>query len=175
MIEEGMASDLYMGRLAKMGMPDKLAPLSLDAAKVRFAYLTEVFYSILDTVELCQFVWGPAWTLYGPTETVELIKAVTGWDVSLEEIMAVGERRLNLMRTFNAREGLDRKQDKLPRKFYKALKGSGPTAGLALKEDEIEAAIDEYYRLANWTRDGIPTPAALQKLDIEWAAAYLPA
>ena len=33
------------------------------------------------------------------------------------------------MRMFNAREGFDRKQDKLPKKFFKALKGTGPTAG----------------------------------------------
>ena len=58
MIEEGMASDLYMSRLTLMGMPDKLPSLSLGPDKVKFAYLTEVFYSILDTVELCQFVWG---------------------------------------------------------------------------------------------------------------------
>ena len=36
------------------------------------------------------------------------------------------------MRVFNARE-IDRKQDKLPKKFFKALKGTGPTAGIALK------------------------------------------
>ncbi|MBI3738804.1 MAG: aldehyde ferredoxin oxidoreductase C-terminal domain-containing protein, partial [Chloroflexi bacterium] len=108
MIEEGMASDLYMSRLSMLGMPDKLAPLSLDAAKVKYAWLTEVFYSMLDTVELCQFVWGPGWTLYGPKETVDFVKGVTGWDVTLDELMAVGMRRLNLMRTFNAREGLDR-------------------------------------------------------------------
>ncbi len=166
MIEEGMASDLYMGRLALMGMPNKLPDLSLGPEKVKFAYLTEVFYSMLDTLDLCQFVWGPAWTLYGPAETVEFVRAVTGWDVTLAELMAVGERRLNLMRMFNAREGFDRKQDKLPKKFFKALKGSGPTAGVALSHEEIDAAIDEYYRLAGWTPDGIPTAETLTKLEI---------
>ena len=109
MIEEGMASDLYMGRLAMMGMPNRLAPLSLGPDKVKFAYLTEVFYSILDTVELCQFVWGPAWTLYGPKETVDFVKAVTGWDVTLDELMQVGMRRLNLLRMFNARGSIARR------------------------------------------------------------------
>jgi len=175
MIEEGMASDLYMNRLALLGMPERLEPLSLGPAKVKFAYLTEVFYSMLDTVELCQFVWGPGWTLYGPQETVDFVKATTGWDVSLDELMAVGARRLNLMRTFNAREGLDRKDDKLPKKFFKALKGEGPTAGIALTNDEIESAKDEYYRLAGWNSNGIPTAESLRKLDIEWAAEYLPA
>jgi aldehyde:ferredoxin oxidoreductase len=175
MIEDGMASDLYMGRLAMLGMPKMLPALSLDAEKVKFAYLTEIFYSMRDTLELCQFVFGPAWTLYGPAETVEMVRAITGWDVTLDELMAIGERRLNLMRTFNAREGLDRTQDKLPKKFFKTLKGTGPTAGIALDEKEIQLAIDEYYRLAHWTERGIPTAARLKQLDIGWAAAHLPA
>ncbi|MBA4380863.1 MAG: aldehyde:ferredoxin oxidoreductase, partial [Anaerolinea sp.] len=109
MYEKGMATDLYLGRLALLGLKDPQEQMSLGAEKVRFAYLTEVFYSLMDTLELCQFVWGPAWTLYGPAETVALVRAVTGWDVTLEELMTVGARRLNLMRTFNAREGFTRK------------------------------------------------------------------
>jgi len=174
MIEEGIASDLYMQRLALLGMPDRLPPLSLGEQKVRFAYLTEVFYSMLDTVELCQFVWGPAWTLYGPQETVAFVRAVTGWDVTLDELMAVGARRLNLLRAFNAREGFDRQADKLPKKFFKALQGAGPTAGVALTQEEIEAAKDAYYRLAGWNEMGIPTSETLRKLDLEWAIDHLP-
>ncbi len=175
MIEEGIASDLYMQRLALLGMPERLQPLSLGEQKVRFAYLTEIFYSMLDTLELCQFVWGPAWTLYGPQETVDFVRAVTGWDVTLEELMTVGARRLNLLRAFNAREGFDRQADKLPKKFFQALQGSGPTAGVALTQDEIEAAKEAYYRLAGWSARGIPTPETLRKLDLEWAAEDLPA
>jgi len=174
MVEEGQAIDLYTDRLALLGMPARMEPLTLGPDKVKFAYLTEVFYSMLDTVELCQFVWGPAWTLYGPQETVDFVRAVTGWDVTLDELMAVGARRLNLMRTFNAREGLDRKDDRLPKKFFKALSGAGPTAGVALTHEDLEAAKDEYYRLAGWSSTGIPTPAALEKLDLAWAAEYLP-
>jgi len=166
--EEGVA-DLNLNRLKLIGLGEPQPGYSLTPEKVRFAYLTEVFYSMLDSVELCQFVYGPAWTLYGPAETVEMIRAVTGWDITVEELMVVGERRLNLFRTFNAREGLDRKDDKLPKKFFKQLKGAGPTAGIALTNDEIESAIDEYYRLAGWTNNGVPTPQTLERLDIAWA------
>jgi aldehyde:ferredoxin oxidoreductase len=174
MIEEGMATDLYMSRMAMLGMPEKLPALSLGSEKVKFAWLTEVFYSMLDTLELCQFVWGPGWTLYGPGETVELVKSVTGWQISLDELMTVGMRRLNLMRTFNAREGIDRKDDKLPKKFFKKLEGAGPTAGIALSHEEIENALDEYYRLAGWTKNGVPTKESLKKLDMNWAVELLP-
>ena len=166
--EEGVA-DLNLNRLKMIGLGEPQPGYSLTPEKVRFAYLTEVFYSMLDSVELCQFVYGPAWTLYGPAETVDMIRAVTAWDVTVEELMAVGERRLNLFRAFNAREGLDRKADKLPKKFFKQLQGDGPTAGIALTHEEIEAAIDEYYRLAGWTDNGIPTPQTMERLDLAWA------
>ena len=166
--EEGVA-DLNLNRLKLIGLSEPQPGYSLTPEKVRFAYLTEVFYSMLDSVELCQFVYGPAWTLYGPAETVEMIRAVTGWDITVEELMTVGERRLNLFRMFNAREGLDRKQDKLPKKFFKKLQGTGPTAGIALTHEEIESAIDEYYRLAGWTNNGIPTTETMERLDIAWA------
>jgi aldehyde:ferredoxin oxidoreductase len=172
--EEGVA-DLNLDRLKMLGLSEPQPGLSLTKEKVRFAYRTEAFYSMLDSVELCQFVFGPAWTLYGPAETVEMINAVTGWDVTVDELMAVGERRLNLFRTFNAREGLNRNADKLPKKFFKALKGEGPTAGIALTHEEIDSAIDEYYKLAGWTSDGVPTAETLKKHDLEWAAEYLPA
>jgi aldehyde:ferredoxin oxidoreductase len=166
--EEGVP-DLNLNRLKMIGLGEPQPGYSLTPEKVRFAYLTEVFYSMLDSVELCQFVFGPAWTLYGPAETVQMIRAVTGWDITVEELMTIGERRLNLFRTFNAREGLDRKADKLPKKFFKQLQGAGPTAGIALTREEIESAIDEYYKLAGWTNNGIPTPETMERLDIAWA------
>ncbi|MFO7624769.1 MAG: aldehyde ferredoxin oxidoreductase family protein, partial [Anaerolineales bacterium] len=123
---EEETSELYLTRLAELDLKDPPPPGSLNAEKVRFAAYGQRFYSLLDTLELCQFVWGPAWTLYGPTETVELVRAVTGWPVSLFELMKVGERRLNLLRIFNAREGFSRKDDCLPPKFFKPLGGTGP-------------------------------------------------
>lgn len=173
--EKGSASDLYLGRLAALGLEEAQEPMSLGPAKVRFAYLTQAFYSMMDSLELCQFVYGPAWCLYGPVETVEMVKAVTGWDVTVDELLEVGLRRINMMRTFNAREGFTRAEDAMPAKFFKPLQGTGPTAGIAIDKKEFEAALDEYYKLAGWTKDGIPTTAALKKLDIGWAANYLPA
>ena len=172
--EEGVA-DFNLDRLKQIGLGAPQPAYSLTEEKVRFAYETEVFYSMLDSVELCQFVYGPTWTLYDGEQTAEMVRAVTGWDVTLAELMEVGRRRLQLFRTFNAREGLGRKDDRLPKKFFKALKGTGPTAGFALTHEEVDSAIDHYYKLAGLNADGAPTPETLKKHDIEWAAEYLPA
>ena len=171
--EEGVW-DFNLDRLKEIDLKNPTPPGSLGPEKVRFAAYTQIFYSLLDTLELCQFVWGPTWTLYGPSETVNFVEAVTGWRVSLFELMKAGERRLNLLRVFNAREGFTRKEDSLPKKFFKPLAGSGPTADTALDPDQVETALDLYYQLMGWTSDGIPTRAKLADLDIEWAAEYLP-
>lgn len=172
--EEGVG-DFNLDRLKQIGLGSPQPAYSLTEEKIRFAYETEVFYSMLDSAELCQFVYGPTWTLYDGEQTAQMINAVTGWDLTLNELMEVGRRRLNLFRVFNAREGLARNADKLPKKFFKQLQGTGPTAGFALTHEEIESALDHYYKLAGWTNDGIPTAETLKKHDVEWAAEYLPA
>ena len=166
--EEGVG-DFNLNRLKQIGLGSPQPAYSLTDEKVRFAYQTQVFYSMLDSASLCQFVYGPTWTLYDAQDTAAMINAVTGWNVTVAELMEVGERRLNLLRAFNAREGLNRKDDKLPKKFFKQLQGTGPTSGIALTQQDLDHALDEYYRLAGWTADGIPTAETLAKLDIAWA------
>ncbi len=169
MVEDG-AADLYMGRLKDLGFDRTIAPKSLGAEKVRFALKGQQFYSFLDSACLCQFVWGPAWTLYGPQETVDFVRAATGWtDFSLDELMAVGERKINMMRAMNARLGLDRSADALPAKFFVPLTGEGPTAGVGLTREEIDQALDTYYRLAGWDeKTGNPTEKTLARVGLSW-------
>jgi aldehyde:ferredoxin oxidoreductase len=115
-------------------------------------------------------VFGPAWTLYGPSQTIDLINAATGWHYSMYEYMQAGERRLNMLRAFNAREGMDRKDDALPKKLFKELKG-GATDGVKLSHEEMEQAKDAYYAMSGWdVKTGIPTRAKLEELGIEWVA-----
>ena len=168
---EQEAAQLYLDRLVELDLKDPPPPGSLCPEKVRFAAYTQIFYSILDTLELCQFVYGPAWCLYGPTELVEMVRAVTGWHVSLFELMKVGERRINMMRIFNTREGFDRKDDCLPKKFFSPLKGTGPTAGTAINKEEFNDALDLYYELMKWTKNGLPTNTSLVDLGLEWTTA----
>ena len=40
---------------------------------------------------------------------------------------------------------------------------------MALTHEEIESAKDEYYKLAGWTENGIPTSQTMERLDIAWA------
>jgi aldehyde:ferredoxin oxidoreductase len=161
-------SNLYLDRLAKLGLTDPQDNQVMNAAKVKYALETQKNYSFLDTASLCQFVWGPAWTLYGPDEEIALMKATTGWDVTIEEIQQIGERRINMLRAFNAREGVGREKDTLPKKLFKPLKG-GKSDGVFIPPDEIAAALDTYYELAGWDKTtGNPTKEKLAELGLEW-------
>ena len=103
---------------------------------------------------------------------IETLNAVTGWDTDMQEILEVGERRVNMMRAFNAREGIGRESDTLPKKMFdQPLKG-GRSDGLALDKAEWDAALDEYYRLCEWdTKTGFPTRNKLEALGLGWIVA----
>ncbi len=164
----------YPERMAQLNLTEAQPPLSLGPEKVRYARRTQYFYSLMDSVNVCQFVYGPAWQLYDSAQLRDMINYVTGWDVTLDELMTVGERRLNMLRAFNARDGIDREQDTLPEKMFKKALKNGPTAGMKLNRAEFETALDEYYRQSEWdVETGVPTRHKLEKLDLAWVADEL--
>ncbi len=166
---------LHRRRLGELGEWGDLDLRDLSEAKVRFAYRTQCFYSALDSLGLCQFVWGPSWQLYGPSETVELVRYGTGWDATLEELIEAGERRIHLLRAFNAREGIGKTADVLPKKLFQPLGGKGPTAGVALTPEEFERARETYYQLAGCDpATGYPTRGKLAQLGLDWLADTSP-
>ncbi|MEW5718603.1 MAG: aldehyde ferredoxin oxidoreductase family protein [Chloroflexota bacterium] len=168
--DSNIVTNDYLARLGLLGFNKPMESADLGSDKVRYAYKTQLFYGFLDSAALCTFVWSTSWTLFGPADAVELVRAVTGWDdFSLDELLEVGARRLNLMRAGNARRGLDRRADRLPEKFFKPLTGTGPSVGVALSKEEMGRALDEYYALAGWNpQNGLPTEETLERLGLEW-------
>jgi aldehyde:ferredoxin oxidoreductase len=162
----------YQERMAALDLLDPQPATALSTEKVRYAMYTQWFYSMMDSVNVCQFVYGPAWQLYAPNQLVQMIRAVTGWDVSLWELMKVGERRLNMMRAFNAREGLTRDHDVLPPKLEQPRAG-GPSDGALIDPAELEEAKSSYYAMSGWDNQGCPTRAKLQELSLAWVADEL--
>ncbi|GIS67129.1 MAG: aldehyde ferredoxin oxidoreductase [Anaerolineaceae bacterium] len=160
----------YSDRLQSIGVKTKLPAKSLELDKVKFALTTQHMNSFLDSANLCVFVWGSSWQLFGPEDCVRLVNTITGWgDFTIDEMLLVGERRLNMLRAFNAREGIDRTADILPKKFFKTLQGDGPSSGIALDIEEIMQAQEWYYEMSGWNLDsGNPTNDTLKRLGLEW-------
>jgi aldehyde:ferredoxin oxidoreductase len=166
--------EYYEDRMAVLGFSTGVEPRSLNADKIRFAATSQRMYSALDSLNLCQFVFGPAWQLYGPNDVVELVRAVTGWDdVTFDELQKVGERRVNMMRAFNAREGFDRRNDALPKKLFQPLKG-GVSDGWKLDPIEVNTALDNYFEICGWDIEyGNPTREKLEELELTCLANQL--
>ena len=163
-------SQPFIERLTLLGLDNPQPIETLNPEKVRFARITQYFHSLTDSLNLCQFVWGPTFSLYGPKDVVDLVCYVTGWDVTLEELMRVGERRLNMLRAFNAREGIDRSQDTLPKRMFEPLMG-GPSDGQTIDPKVFSAALDTYYQQNGWdTVSGYPTRQKLEELGLDWVA-----
>ncbi len=171
--EHDPAYKAYPERMAEIGLTNPQPNRVLNEEKVCFARITQHVYSCLDSLNVCQFVFGPAWHLYGMGQLVETVRAVTGWDVTIEELLTLGERRLNLLRAFNAREGIGRELDTLPKKLQKSLRG-GKSDGLFVTVDEVEQGKDWHYAQSGWdVSSGMPTRSKLEALGLGWVAEKL--
>jgi aldehyde:ferredoxin oxidoreductase len=165
----------YKQFLSQIGLEKPQPTKTLNEEKIEFALKTQYTYSAMDTMGICQFVFGPSWQLLGPQDMVDLLAAATGWDVTVGDIQEYGRRRLNLMRALNAREGLSRDKDTLPKKLFdRPLTGGGRSDGLRLDREEFESGLDMYYRQAGWdVRTGVPTRTTLQDVGLDWVADEL--
>jgi aldehyde:ferredoxin oxidoreductase len=75
--------------------------------------------------------------VHPPEDVLASVKAVTGWDVTMEELLQIGERATNMARVFNMREGFSRKDDSLPERLFQPLE-NGALEGQAMPRDEFE-------------------------------------
>ena len=163
--------DGYKSKLNMIGLSSPQPVQVLNAEKVEFALKTQHNFSAMNVLGLCNFVYGPGWQFYGPDVMADLLAATTGWDVSVDDLQDIGRRHLNLMRAYNAREGLTRENDTLPDKlFTKALSG-GASDGIVLARDELDAGLDMYFEQAGWDAvTGVPSRTSLEDCGLGWVA-----
>jgi aldehyde:ferredoxin oxidoreductase len=147
------------------GDPPKLSPYSFEG-KPYLAKWFEDLYAALSALGVCIFPAGFVGML-GPTYYSKLLEACTGKKVSAKELMLVGERIFNLQRMYLAREGLTRKEDRFPSRFYREPLSGGPKNGATLSEEEVNKALDEYYEIRGWDpKTGHVTEAKIQELGL---------
>ncbi len=94
------------------------------------------------------------------------INAVTGWDLTGDDVRKAGERIINTERAFCVREGITREDDRLPDRFLNEPLPDecGPSAGLVF---ELEPMLDEYYEDRRWDNErGWPKRELLDDLQL---------
>jgi aldehyde:ferredoxin oxidoreductase len=155
-----------------VGLLDPVEPLETDMAKVRFFALGQKAWGINNLLSICNFtsVAIHAMTFHS---LVEAVRAVTGWDTSLYEIMLAVERSMVMSRIFNLREGFGPDDDKVIRRWHEPMPG-GPIKGKKLDEQEFRHAIEVFYELSGWDPHGRPTFGKLVELNLEWLQPEMP-
>jgi len=66
------------------------------------------------------------------------------------------------------REGVTRKDDSWPDRFFEEPLMEGPSRGAILSRETVENVLDEYYDTRGWNRlTGAPTRDTLRRLGLE--------
>jgi aldehyde:ferredoxin oxidoreductase len=159
----------FKGRTDLVGDYDHYTDSTIiDENKIRYMFDGQCFYAINNSFNLCTFAWGMAWQLYGPNHIIELCKYGIGWNTDMKELLETGERCLNMMRHFNAREGFTREHDVLPERVFKPIP-EGPGKGTGINKEDFSKGQEMYYKIAGWDeKTGNPTEKTLKKLKLDW-------
>lgn len=148
--------------LASLGFYGPLPADDLSPKKVQMFHYVHNSRMMLDSLVMCS---RPPFT---NDQYVEMLKAVTGWNTGIVDLMKVSDRALTLSRLYNLREGFTAADDTLPDRFFEGRHG-GPAASKKQDREKLQKAVKYYYSIMGWDTNGVPTPETLEALDIGWA------
>jgi aldehyde:ferredoxin oxidoreductase len=155
--------------LGPLGLIEPVKTLDFGPRKVRAFFLTQQVWSLYNSVGMCDFVATPL-NVLELEKLVGYVNSVTGWNMSLYEMMKVGERANTLQRLFNCREGFGPADDVLPQRMHEPL-GNGALKGERVDPEQFVTARRLYYEMCGWDGDtGVPTRAKLAELSVDEAA-----
>ncbi|MCX7760405.1 MAG: aldehyde ferredoxin oxidoreductase family protein [Hydrogenothermaceae bacterium] len=101
-------------------------------------------------------------------QVVDMINAITDFDIDIKDVIKIGERINTVERMFNYREGFTAKDDKLPKRITSESIKSGISKGKITTEDDLETMKQECYLARGWDRNGVPTLKTLERLDLDF-------
>jgi aldehyde:ferredoxin oxidoreductase len=100
-----------------------------------------------------------------PDAVLHLLNLVCDTNLSLEDLMVIGERGWNLKRMINHRLGLTKANDRLPKPLLQPLEDGG---GAGFTPD-FDGMMDAYYRARGWNPEtGFPSKEKLESLGLGW-------
>jgi aldehyde:ferredoxin oxidoreductase len=150
----------------EIGMTRALNRLDTSREKVLYLKKTGDWTAMINSIGLCSNIYWFGAVCYRPSQLVEILNAVTGWDYSVKDFMITGERINTYCRMFNVREGITNRDDTLPARFMEPLR-DGPTDGQFISTREYESMLGDYYEICGWEKTtGIPTQDKLKELGL---------
>jgi aldehyde:ferredoxin oxidoreductase len=125
---------------------DKVDRKHVTVDAVHYAIETENKAAIMDSLILCKFLRGVFEDFY--TEAADMLRLVTGWDVSAGELRETAVRIVRTKREFNLLAGWTLGEDMLPDRFLKGSLAGDPAARLS--REQLSLLVNEYHRQRGW-------------------------
>jgi aldehyde:ferredoxin oxidoreductase len=122
--------------------------LGLDS--IPLAIETENKAALMDSLILCKFLRGVFEDFYA--EAAEMLRLVTGWDVTAEELRATAARIVSAKKRFNIEAGWTPAEDTLPARL---LTDALPEDARAqLSPERLGAMVEAYNTARGWSPTG---------------------
>lgn len=141
-----------------LGIPEKIDPL-IPEGKAKWAKLFQDFTCVVNSTVNCLF----STFALGVKDYADLLSAVTGWSLTEDDLLRIGERIYNLERVIINKYGFDGNDDTLPGRLIGEPMPEGPAKGHVV---ELEKMKEEYYKIRGWI-NGKPSSEKLKELEIE--------
>ncbi len=114
---------------------------------VRHAIDTEDRAALMDSLILCKFLRAVFTDFHA--EAVGMLQAITGWDVTADELRDTARRILAAKRQVNLLAGWTPEEDTLPDRFFDDPLPGDPTA--VLTRGQLQALVAEYHHQRSGT------------------------
>ena len=121
----------------------------------------------MDALGVCEYG-----SMSGEYPVLEIVRTATGWDITMEEFLEVGERIQNLRQAFNVREGFSPTDFVLPdRVLGKPALNSGPNAHFTI---DIETLSKAFFKEMQWdSKSGRPDQNRLVALGLDYVSEQI--
>jgi aldehyde:ferredoxin oxidoreductase len=124
----------------------------------RVSARVQAWRNLYNSMILCQFV-NP-----GAKQIAALVNSVTGWDLTVDDLITVGKRIVTIKRLLNLRLGITRDDERMPELLRTSLTKGGTEGNVPNLDTLLAGAYAEY----GWDLDsGSPKPETLELLGIE--------
>jgi len=141
---------------AEYGIPKGGLPLgTLDKRREESIVDLWLLWSALDSLGICIYAAPPTRELQS-ADILALVKAVTGTEISMDELFELGLVRLLIQRDMNHRLGVNPKSDDLPDLFFdKPIKSSGAKLdGAVINRAEFIEMKSAVIKRLQWSESG---------------------
>jgi aldehyde:ferredoxin oxidoreductase len=99
--------------------------------------------TLFDALILCRFYRD----LITWEDLQEIIRSTCNLVLKKKELKMMASEITNLARSFNQREGVTKKEDRLPRRFFREVLQE---TGKAIRPEDMKIMLKEYYQLRGW-------------------------